>query len=59
MQKQADISTSQAATINVHPAFELRRSEPIESLNIVVEEYVHKKTGALHYHLNSDNTEIH
>ncbi|WP_455221351.1 insulinase family protein [Kaarinaea lacus] len=59
MQKQADISTSQAPTTQniVHPAFELRRSEPIESLNIVVEEYVHKKTGALHYHLSSDNSE--
>ena len=41
----------------IHPAFEWLRSEPIESLNIVVEEYRHKKTGALHYHLQADNAE--
>ena len=41
----------------IHPAFELQRSEAIESLNIVVEEYLHKKTGAMHYHMRSDNTE--
>ncbi|MDH5483762.1 MAG: insulinase family protein [Gammaproteobacteria bacterium] len=41
----------------IHPAFEWLRSEAIESLNIVVEEYQHKKTGALHYHLQTDNTE--
>ena len=57
MQKQSDISTSPAQSINVHPAFELQRSEAIESLNIVVQEYVHRKTGALHYHLSTDNTE--
>ena len=29
-----------------HPAFEFLRSERIESLNIEVEEYRHRKTGA-------------
>ena len=40
-----------------HPAFDWRRSELIPSLNIVMEEYVHGETGAVHYHLNSDNPE--
>jgi Zn-dependent M16 (insulinase) family peptidase len=40
-----------------HPAFEWIRSEPIKSLNLVVEEYRHRKTGAPHYHLAADNTE--
>ena len=42
---------------NCHPAFEWIRSENIDSLNIEVEEYRHTKTGAMHYHINSDNSE--
>ncbi|MFK7862932.1 MAG: insulinase family protein [Pseudohongiellaceae bacterium] len=42
---------------HTHSAFEWLRSEPIESLNIVMEEYRHKKTGAMHYHLASNNSE--
>jgi hypothetical protein len=41
----------------VHPAFEWVSSKPIESLNLVVEEYRHRKTGALYYHLQADNPE--
>ncbi|MFM1896978.1 MAG: hypothetical protein RLZZ385_2052 [Pseudomonadota bacterium] len=41
----------------VHPAFEWLRSEEIPSLNIVMEEYRHRETGASHYHLSSDNEE--
>lgn len=40
-----------------HPSFEKKRSESIESLNITVEEYQHKKTGAQHYHLSSEQDE--
>ena len=40
-----------------HEAFEWLRSQPIDSLNIVVEEYRHKATGAQHIHLVSDNSE--
>lgn len=40
-----------------HDAFEWVRGERIESLNVVVEEYRHKTTGAPHFHLASDNTE--
>lgn len=41
----------------IHPAFEWVRSQTIDSLNICVEEYRHKKTGAAHYHMAADNNE--
>ncbi len=41
----------------LHPAFKWLRSERIDSLNIVVEEYQHIKTGAQHFHLVADNAE--
>ncbi len=41
----------------IHPAFEWQRSEVISSLNITMEEYVHRVTGAKHFHLSSVNTE--
>jgi Zn-dependent M16 (insulinase) family peptidase len=44
-------------TANADPAFEWVRSERIESLNLVVEEYRHRVIGALHYHLAADNSE--
>ncbi len=44
-------------TDTAHPAFEHLRSEEIASLGIVFEEYRHRKTGAVHYHLNSDSDE--
>lgn len=40
-----------------HPAFEWLRSEKIDSLNLTVEEYRHKTTGAQHFHLAADNPE--
>jgi Zn-dependent M16 (insulinase) family peptidase len=55
--------TEQVVTANidvpqqVHSAFEWIRSEKIDSLNLVVEEYRHRKTGALHYHLAANNPE--
>ena len=51
------MSNSNTALPSVHPAFEPIRQEAIESLNIRVEQYEHKKTGAMHYHLASDNVE--
>jgi Zn-dependent M16 (insulinase) family peptidase len=39
------------------PAFQLKRTETIESLGIDVQEYVHSRTGALHYHIAADNQE--
>jgi len=41
----------------VHPAFQWKRSERIDSLNITIEEYEHVKTGAAHYHLAAENNE--
>lgn len=40
-----------------HPAFEYLRTERIESLNIDVEEYRHRITGAQHIHIAADNPE--
>ena len=40
-----------------HPAFQWLRSHTIETLNLTVEEFEHRNTGAKHYHLNSDNNE--
>ncbi len=37
--------------------FTLKRSVPIEALNLTVEEYSHPGTGATHLHLASDNPE--
>jgi len=38
-------------------AFEFISSTEISSLNLTVEHYQHKKTGAVHYHLAADNQE--
>lgn len=40
-----------------HSAFEWQRSEAIASLNVTMEHYIHKATGAAHYHLASENDE--
>lgn len=40
-----------------HPGFEFLRSQKIEALNIEVEEYRHKVTGAQHIHLAANNNE--
>ena len=42
---------------HAHPAFSWIKSERIDSLNVTVEEYRHNVTGALHYHIDADNTE--
>ena len=40
-----------------HPAFEPIRQVAIDSLKIRVEQYEHRATGAMHYHLAADNSE--
>lgn len=45
------------ATPDSHPAFVWKRTEVIDSLNVSIEEYEHTKTGAVHYHLDTDNDE--
>lgn len=42
---------------NVYATFELVGVRPIESLNVQLEEYRHRTTGATHYHLNADSAE--
>jgi Zn-dependent M16 (insulinase) family peptidase len=51
------MSNSGTALSTPHPSFTAIRQEQIESLNIRIEQYEHKKTGAVHYHLASENTE--
>ncbi len=41
----------------VHPAFELLTTKSIESLNVQVEHYRHKLTGAEHFHLAADDSQ--
>jgi Zn-dependent M16 (insulinase) family peptidase len=41
----------------VHPAFEILRKKRINSLDIEVFEFQHKKTGAQHIHISAENTE--
>ena len=50
-------TSSQPDSVAAHAAFELVRTEKISSLDVLVSEYVHKKTGAMHYHIAADNTE--
>jgi Zn-dependent M16 (insulinase) family peptidase len=40
-----------------HESFEWLRSSRIGALNLTVEEYRHRKTGAPHYHLSADTPE--
>ena len=40
-----------------HATFELVRQETIDSLSIQVEQYRHRTTGAMHYHLAAENSE--
>lgn len=44
-------------TFEIHPAFEYIRQHVIESSQITVQQYCHKKTGAIHYHLAADHDE--
>ena len=50
-------STNTANTQPAHESFEWLRTESIESLHVNVSEYRHKKTGAMHYHIDADNDE--
>lgn len=40
-----------------HPSFELLDESYIDALNLTVQHFRHKKTGAAHYHLASDSDE--
>jgi Zn-dependent M16 (insulinase) family peptidase len=51
------MTTGSTAQTRPDPAFTLLRQQHIESLNLTVEQYEHRKTGAAHYHLAADNSE--
>lgn len=53
----AGAAASNAARPQCHPAFEHVRSQNIDSLGLCVEEYRHRRTGALHFHLAADHPE--
>ncbi len=52
-----DSSTVSAPAASSHPSFEWVRSERIDSLNLTLQAFRHRKTGALHYHMEAENTE--
>ncbi|GAB2596469.1 insulinase family protein [Nitrincola alkalisediminis] len=43
--------------MNAHASFDFLRSQVIQSLDIEVFEYKHRKTGALHYHIAANRDE--
>jgi Zn-dependent M16 (insulinase) family peptidase len=51
------MSQPRHALPSAHAAFKPIRQETIESLNVTVEQFEHRATGASHYHIASDNTE--
>ena len=57
MSSAVNTSGKAVNAINHHPAFKWVRSERIDSLNLTLQEFQHIKTGALHYHMQAENTE--
>ena len=43
--------------VQAHPAFDLVRREHIDSLQLDVQQFQHRETGAQHYHLAANNSE--
>jgi len=56
-QDSSKATSTSAPAVKSHPSFEWVRSERIDSLNLTLQEYRHIKTGALHYHMDAENTE--
>ncbi|MFV1997386.1 MAG: insulinase family protein [Acidiferrobacterales bacterium] len=56
-QQKTATESGKSGSASTHPAFEWVRSEHIDTLNLTVEEYRHRKTGAQHFHLAADNPE--
>ncbi|MEB3766545.1 insulinase family protein [Acinetobacter sp. MD2] len=51
------VDVTETISKTVHPAFQLLRQHHVEALDIQVYEYKHHVTGAVHYHLASENDE--
>ena len=56
-QQKTATESGKSKSASTHPAFEWIRSEHIDTLNLTVEEYRHRNTGAQHFHLAADNPE--
>ncbi len=54
---QSTATAAATATPLAHPTFRFKRNRFLPTLNLSVEEYVHVATGAVHFHLASDNPE--
>ncbi len=52
-----EMNPTLSETSKCHTAFGWIRNERIDSLDIVIDQFQHKKTGALHYHITADNDE--
>src|SRR5690606_15856145 len=57
MQLSASTQATSTTPVTGSTPFVLRRSRYLPTLNITVEEYEHLRTGAVHFHLASDNPE--
>ena len=51
------VDVTETIAHTVHPAFQLVRQHHVEALDILVSEYKHKVTGAMHYHLATEHDE--
>ena len=51
------VDVTETISQTVHPAFQLVRQHHVEALDILVSEYKHKITGAVHYHLATNHDE--
>ena len=49
------VDVTETISQTVHPAFQLIRQHHVEALAILVSEYKHKVTGAVHYHLATNH----
>ncbi|OTG82585.1 peptidase M16 [Acinetobacter sp. ANC 5054] len=51
------VDVTETISQTVHPAFQLIRQHHVDALDILVSEYKHKVTGAVHYHLATNHDE--
>ena len=51
------VDVTETLTQTIHPAFQLVRQHHVDALDILVSEYKHKVTGAMHFHLATEHDE--
>lgn len=51
------VDVTETISHTIHPAFQLVRQHHVEALDILVSEYSHKVTNAVHYHLATEHDE--